>query len=95
MWPSGRACLRLEIKLGGEGGVIIYGNDGKPSEILINEEVADATTLPHEVWHGLLFIAFGEIEQLFKKFKDDITTILNEYYKEYYIKKTDLDYFKG
>ena len=64
--------------LGGEGGVIIYGNDGKPSEILINEEVADATTLPHEVWHGLLFKAFGENEQLFKKFRDDITKTLTD-----------------
>ena len=64
--------------MSGTGGVIIYGNDNKPSAILINEESSDATTLPHEAWHGILTKAFSDNEALFKEFRDEITKLLRD-----------------
>ena len=61
---------------GNEGGMIIYDEKGNPSEIIINDKTATATTLPHEVWHAILVKAFGENEALFKEFKDEIRNTL-------------------
>lgn len=58
--------------LGEEGGMIIYDENNKPIAIMINDEVSDATTLPHEAWHGILIRAFGQNEALFTEFKDSI-----------------------
>ena len=61
---------------GNEGGMIIYDEKGKPSEIIINDKTSTATTLPHEVWHAILVKAFGENEALFKEFRDEIRKTL-------------------
>lgn len=73
--------------VGGENGAIINDESGNPISIFINEESADATTLPHEAWHGILIKAFGDNPELFEEFKNGIekalrdngmTTIVNE-----------------
>lgn len=61
---------------GGQNGVIVYDASGKPTNILINEETSDATTLPHEVWHAIFFKAFGDNPQLFNEFRDRTRQIL-------------------
>jgi hypothetical protein len=58
--------------LGDEGGMIVYDANNKPIAILVNDEISDATTMPHEAWHGILIKAFGRNEQLFAKFRDAI-----------------------
>jgi hypothetical protein len=58
--------------LGGEGGMIIYDLNNKPIEILINDSVSDATTLPHEAWHAILIKAFGDNQALFSEFRDNV-----------------------
>lgn len=63
--------------VGGIGGVFVSGKDGQ-LEILINDEAADVTTLPHEVWHAILTKAFGDNEALFKKFRDSINNTLRK-----------------
>lgn len=64
--------------IGGEGGVIIFGADGKPESIIINNEVADSTTMPHEAWHGILFKAFGDNPELFAEFRTSIDKALRD-----------------
>jgi hypothetical protein len=61
---------------GNEGGMIIYDEQGNPSEIIINDKTSTATTLPHEVWHAILVKAFGENEALFTEFRDEIRKTL-------------------
>ena len=64
--------------IGGQGGLIIYDAKGKPIAIMVNEEIADATTMPHEAWHAILFKAFGDNPELFNKFRKSISKILRE-----------------
>lgn len=68
--------------IGGVGGMIITDENDNPLEILINNETAKATTLPHEVWHAILVRAFGQNEELFKEFRDAIIKTLNGNYPE-------------
>lgn len=58
--------------LGDEGGMIIYDANNNPVAIMINDDIADATTMPHEAWHGILIKAFGQDENLFTEFRDNI-----------------------
>lgn len=58
--------------LGDEGGMIVYDANNNPVAIMVNDEVDDPTTLPHEAWHGILIKAFGQDENLFTEFKDSI-----------------------
>ena len=58
--------------LGDEGGMIVYDANNNPVAIMVNDEVDDPTTLPHEAWHGILIKAFGQDENLFTEFKDGI-----------------------
>ena len=60
----------------GDAGVIIYDQSNKPVAILVNDGSADATTLPHEAWHGIFFKAFGDNPQLFKEFQGRVRQIL-------------------
>jgi hypothetical protein len=62
--------------IGDEGGMIINDASGKPMAILINDENADVTTLPHEAWHAILLKAFGENAALFEEFKNGIEKAL-------------------
>lgn len=64
--------------IGNEGGAIINDESGNPIAIFVNEEVADATTLPHEVWHAILIKAFGDNPQLFEEFKNGIEKALRD-----------------
>jgi hypothetical protein len=68
--------------IGGVGGMIITDENDNPIEILINNKVAKATTLPHEVWHAILVRAFGQNEELFKEFRDSIIERLNGNFPE-------------
>jgi hypothetical protein len=52
--------------------------EGKIAEVLFNKELADETTMPHEIWHGILAKAFGENEKLFKEFRDSIDKALRD-----------------
>lgn len=52
--------------------------DGKIVEVLVNEELSDETTMPHEIWHGILAKAFGENEPLFKQFRESIDKALRD-----------------
>jgi hypothetical protein len=63
---------------GAEGGVLINDASGKPIAILINEETAVATTMPHEAWHAILVKAFGENPALFEEFKNGIEKALRD-----------------
>jgi hypothetical protein len=64
--------------IGDEGGMIINDASGKPMAILVNDENADVTTLPHEAWHAILLKAFGENEALFEEFKNGIDKALRD-----------------
>jgi len=68
--------------IGGVGGMIITDENDNPIEILINDESAKATTLPHEVWHAILVRAFGQNEELFKEFRDAIIERLDNDFPE-------------
>lgn len=52
--------------------------DGKIAEVLVNKELSDETTMPHEIWHGILAKAFGENEKLFKEFRESIDKALRD-----------------
>jgi len=64
--------------VGSEGGAIINDESDNPIAIFVNEEVADTTTLPHEVWHGILIKAFGDNPELFEEFKKGIEKALRD-----------------
>jgi hypothetical protein len=70
----GRAVSQRIV--GTDGGMIIYDSSNKPVAILINDEVSDPTTFPHEVWHAIFFKAFGNNPALFKEFQDRTRQIL-------------------
>lgn len=48
------------------------------AEVLVNEELSDETTMPHEIWHGILSKAFGENEVLFDSFRKSIDKALRD-----------------
>lgn len=62
---------------GDDAARVIYV-DGKVAEILVNKKLSDETSIPHEVWHGILSKAFGENEKLFKEFRQEIEKVLTE-----------------
>jgi hypothetical protein len=70
----GRAVSQRIV--GTDGGMIIYDSSNKPVAILINDEVSDPTTFPHEVWHAIFAKAFGDNPALFKEFQDRTRQIL-------------------
>lgn len=51
---------------------------GKIVEVLVNQELSDETTMPHEIWHGILSKAFGENETLFDSFRKSIDKALRD-----------------
>jgi hypothetical protein len=51
---------------------------GKIVEVLVNQELSDETTMPHEIWHGILSKAFGENEALFDSFRKSIDKALRD-----------------
>ncbi len=64
---------------GTEGGFIVFDTKTKKVKaILINREFSDETTLPHEVWHGLLLKAFGDNPKLFRQFRAEIINTLRD-----------------
>lgn len=56
-------------------GQAIFRN-GKPIAVAINQQAAEATTAPHEIWHMILREAFGKDPKKFKQFRDAIANDL-------------------
>lgn len=57
---------------------VLLDEKNQPIAILLNEELSDATTMPHEAWHPILLKAFGDNQQLFEKFRKSIDRALRE-----------------
>ncbi len=57
---------------------VLMDENNNPIAILVNEELSDDTSIPHEVWHAILLKSFGESQALFKKFRDGIRKILSD-----------------
>ena len=57
---------------------VLLDENNNPIAILVNEELSDDTSIPHEVWHAILLKSFGENQALFKKFRDGIRKVLSD-----------------
>lgn len=57
---------------------VLLDEKNQPIAILLNEQLSDATTMPHEAWHPILLKAFGDNQQLFEKFRKSIDRALRE-----------------
>jgi hypothetical protein len=55
---------------------VLLDQNNEPIAILINDQLSDETTLPHEAWHPIMLKAFGDNQKLFSQFRAQIKKAL-------------------
>ena len=55
---------------------VLLDQNNEPIAILVNDQLSDETTLPHEAWHPIMLKAFGDNQKLFSQFRAQIKKAL-------------------